>query len=213
MAELAAIGLASSIIQFVDFGIKVVVRLHEFESAINSGQDPKPYRDIRIELPLLIDTLRQTQEQAERGQIDDQRAKSLLPVIQGCYDQVRQLDQMLQVLPTAQESTWRRSIKVISSIRKDKKFSEIVQTLKEYVQFLTYHQAATGPASPPAYEVPRSLYVETTVDPVFLVPFERDRNFVGRSDLISEIDEKFGKCRRVALSGIGGVGYVTPVPS
>jgi hypothetical protein len=209
MAELAAIGLASSIVSFVDFGIKVLVRLHEFQSAISLSEDPKPYRDIKIELPLLIDTLRRTKEQTENGHISEDTALSLMPVIQGCYDQVRQLDQILQALPNAQHSSWKRGIKVVASIGKEKKFSEVVQTLKEYVQFLTYHQAAAGSLSPPL-EVPRSLCTESTIEPVFLVPFERDERFVGRSDLVSEIDKRLKAQRRVALAGIGGVGYVPP---
>jgi hypothetical protein len=209
MAELAAVGLAASIINFVDFGIKVVVRLHEFQSAIHLGEDPKPYRDIKIELPLLINTLRRTREQAENGQISEDTARSLMPVIQGCYDQIRQLDQMLHALPNAQHSSWKRGVKAVASIGKEKKFSEVAQTLKEYVQFLTYHQAAAGSLSPPL-EVPRSLCTESTVEPLFLVPFERDEKFVGRSELVSEVDRSLKLHRRVALAGIGGVGYVPP---
>jgi len=39
-----------------------------------------------------------------------------------------------------------------------------------------------------------------------LVPFDRDANFVGREDVITQTDDAFEKSRRVALSGIGGVG-------
>ena len=42
----------------------------------------------------------------------------------------------------------------------------------------------------------------------FTVPFERDLNFIGREDIITEIDRKFEVQRRVALTGIGGVGWV-----
>lgn len=40
----------------------------------------------------------------------------------------------------------------------------------------------------------------------FTVPFERDSKFIGREDIITEIDRKFEVQRRVALAGIGGVG-------
>ena len=40
----------------------------------------------------------------------------------------------------------------------------------------------------------------------FTVPFERDPKFIGREDIITEIDTKFEIQRRVALAGIGGVG-------
>lgn len=40
----------------------------------------------------------------------------------------------------------------------------------------------------------------------FLVPFSRDPNFVGREDIIKEIDAVFKSEDCVALAGIGGVG-------
>lgn len=45
--------------------------------------------------------------------------------------------------------------------------------------------------------------------PQFLVPFTRDRNFVGREYLIHRIEELFENTDdgpRVALTGLGGVG-------
>jgi nucleoside phosphorylase len=42
----------------------------------------------------------------------------------------------------------------------------------------------------------------------FAVPFERDSKFIGREDVITEIDRRFELQRRVALAGIGGVGWV-----
>jgi nucleoside phosphorylase len=44
----------------------------------------------------------------------------------------------------------------------------------------------------------------------FAVPFERDSKFIGREDVIAEIDRRFEVQRRVALAGIGGVGWVLP---
>jgi hypothetical protein len=45
----------------------------------------------------------------------------------------------------------------------------------------------------------------------FIVPFERDSKFIGREDIIAEIGRRFEVQRRVALAGIGGVGWVCPV--
>jgi len=39
-----------------------------------------------------------------------------------------------------------------------------------------------------------------------MVPFDRDKKFVGREDVISKIDQHFQMKKRVALAGIGGVG-------
>ena len=51
MAEaLAVVGLVSSIVQFVDFGTKIIRRLEEFTS--NAGDVPKTFRSIQAQLPL-----------------------------------------------------------------------------------------------------------------------------------------------------------------
>jgi hypothetical protein len=44
------------------------------------------------------------------------------------------------------------------------------------------------------------------VKPIFTVPFGKDGHFVGREDIITEIEDRF-KCKsRVSISGLGGVG-------
>jgi hypothetical protein len=40
------------------------------------------------------------------------------------------------------------------------------------------------------------------------VSVDQDPKFIGREDIIKEIDQRFKANRRVAISGIGGVGYV-----
>jgi hypothetical protein len=42
----------------------------------------------------------------------------------------------------------------------------------------------------------------------FAVPFERDKKFIGREDIITEIGRQFEARSHVALAGIGGVGWV-----
>ena len=48
--------------------------------------------------------------------------------------------------------------------------------------------------------------VETIKKAAFLVPFERDPKFTGRSSIIQDIDLRIKTQRRVALCGIGGIG-------
>jgi hypothetical protein len=46
----------------------------------------------------------------------------------------------------------------------------------------------------------------TSTNAIFSVPFERDRQFVGREDVITQIEEKLQTQYRVSLYGIGGIG-------
>ena len=139
MAEaIAAISLVSNIVQFIQLGSKVISRLNDFNSSINDV--PKVFRDIRIELPLLLDTLQKTKKQAETGNVPAETEKALLPVVDGCCDQVEILDDTLKrVLTTSEDSSWQRGRKALTSIGVEKKSQTIIETLRGYVQILTYY--------------------------------------------------------------------------
>ena len=51
----------------------------------------------------------------------------------------------------------------------------------------------------------------TSIRPIFLVPFERDRQFVGREDILFQVEEQLQNQRRVSLHGLGGIGYYFPI--
>lgn len=200
MAEaIAAFSLTASIVEIISFGSKVVARLNDFKSDIN--EIPKAFRDIKTQLPLLLDTLKRTKEQADLGTISQETQDALLPVINGCRSQAEQLDDMLtKVIPETNDSSWQRKRKAISSLGLEKKTQAITDTLRGYVQILTYYQAGSlarleKPSSPPQY-----------IKPVFMVPFDRDTKYIDRKDITSELSIRLANQRRVALTGIGGAG-------
>lgn len=45
-----------------------------------------------------------------------------------------------------------------------------------------------------------------TASPLFLLPFDQDSQFVGREDILFKLDELLKTKKRLALTGIGGVG-------
>jgi hypothetical protein len=205
MAEaVAVIGLVSAIVQLIDFGSKIVNRFDEFQS--NIDQVPLSFRDIKNQLPLLLNTLQRTKAQAEAGDIDGDTQKALLSVVEGCRSQVQSLDDILvKTLPAKGDSKWRRGVKVFLSVSQEKDVQKIVERLQTYVSTLTYHQAAG---------FPKTLSMRTK--PLFTVPFERDPNFVGRSDILEQIhqklilsliEEQLQSQHRISLHGLGGIGY------
>lgn len=195
MAEaLAIVGLVSALIQFVDFGSKIVERLQDFYSSVN--EVPKAFRDVKVELPLLLDTLKRTQAKAESGALSKETQEALLPVVEGCRSQVELLDSILvKTLPKPGDSSLRRGIMAFSSVGQEKKVEQIASTLRKYIQTLTYHEATSA----------IRLVIQPT-KPCFIMPFDRDQGFVGREDILQEIESRFKNQRRVALAGIGGVG-------
>ncbi|KAI9761267.1 MAG: hypothetical protein M1840_001991, partial [Geoglossum simile] len=57
-----------------------------------------------------------------------------------------------------------------------------------------------------AAESKRKQTPSTSVKPVFSVPFEKDRQFVGREDILSQVEEQLQIRHRVSLHGLGGIG-------
>src|SRR5947207_14430294 len=106
MAEaLAVVGLVSAIVQFVDFGNKLVERLHEFTS--DAHEVPETFRAIKLQLPLLIDTLRRTQQHASTGHVSNETATTLKPLIDACFTEISVLQTNLdKALPPPKSSNW-----------------------------------------------------------------------------------------------------------
>jgi hypothetical protein len=108
MAEaLVIVGLVSSIVQFVDYSSKVVERLGEFQS--NLDEVPKTFKDIKTELPLLINTLKRTEDQVRAGDVSQDTQDALFLVVEGCRDQLKILDDILfKTLPKVGDSSLKR---------------------------------------------------------------------------------------------------------
>ena len=140
---LAVIGLVSTIVQFVDFGNKVLGRLVEFRQS--ATEVPKTFRKIKRQLQLLIDILRRTQNQANVGHVREETAKALKPVVEGCLANVKQLEDILvKELPLEKDSTWNRRIKALASLVHDKTVQQITSDLDSNVDMLAYHQATSS---------------------------------------------------------------------
>jgi hypothetical protein len=121
-----------------------------------------------------LNTLQRTKTQTEAGDIDGDTQKVILSVVGGCWSKVQLLDDALvKTLPAKGDSKWTRGGKVFRSVSHEKDVQQIVERLQTYVSTLTYHQAA---------RFPKVLSARTK--PLFIVPFERDPNFVGRSDIL-----------------------------
>lgn len=188
-------GLVAAIIQIVDRGTKVIVRLHETSEKI--GEVPRVFRNINIRLPLLIDILNRIK--SDTDDLPDDTQKALLPVIGNCLEQVKMLDQILvKVTPALSDSRWKVGVKVFMSVKQESSVLAIEMALKESISLLSLHQTTVTGL--------HLAHRPVSVAPVFMVPFERDDAFIAREDIIMHINTAFRNQSRVALAGIGGVG-------
>jgi hypothetical protein len=204
MAEaIAALSLAASIIQVVDYGTRVVARLKDFHSSI--AEAPRAFRDLLVQLPLILDTLERTRLQAESEAIDKSTQDALLPVVRGCSIQIMELYKILtKIVPEKTDSSFLRSRRALQSVGYEKTIKQISSTLGIYVQTLTYHQATSQRLS---QGLSSSTHAPGPAQqPFFGVPFERDRRFVGRAGILRQVEDAITDHRKVALAGIGGVG-------
>jgi hypothetical protein len=211
MAEaLAIMGLVSAIVQFVDFGSKIVERLNEFNS--DAHEVPKTFQTIEVQLPLLIDTLHRTQQQASDGHISMRTASALKPLIEACCEEITALQKILdKAIPPKESSSWRRRVQALKSLAHDDNVERSITKLESHIRLLAFHQSTS--VTDELLKLRVSLQTHNIMPhpsrkPVFMVPFDRDETFVGRKDILDSIDQKLNASRRRAvLSGIGGVGY------
>ena len=198
MAEaVLAIGLASSIIQLIDYGSRVIKRLKYFSSSVESL--PAAFRNVQITLPLILDILRRTRQQIDFGEVNHETQAALQPLLEGCTLEVRRLEDILAgLLPQTSDSPFKKTSKAVSSVLREKKIEGIASALQKFLQVLTCHQASSSAVT--AGQPTKAL---------FMVPFPKDLNFVGRTDVLKAMQERFRDEGNVALAGIGGVGSVS----
>lgn len=149
MAEaLAVVGLTASIVQLIDYGTRVVRRLNEFHSKLDSI--PESFKHLKLQLPLVLATLKSTQKDVETNKIDQEVEEALSPVIDGCKEHIKSLDNIIdKMLPLSTDSLARRSKKAIFSLHQDSKMDEIASSLRNYIQTLTfYHSTVRPPVKP-----------------------------------------------------------------
>ena len=142
MAEAAAaLSLAASILQFIDFSSHLLHRLNDFQS--NARDIPRAFIDIKIQLSLLVDSLRKTRKQIRHHHFSARTIEALGPAVVRCSSQVAELESILEkVLPLARDTMLTRALKAFASLAKERRIGRIMGTLRDYVQLLTYYHAA-----------------------------------------------------------------------
>jgi N-terminal domain on NACHT_NTPase and P-loop NTPases len=139
METVTALGLAGNILQFIEFGGQVVIRLQEFCS--NARDVPQTFREVKNSLPLLLNSLKHIRQDLENGEVDQETEAALLPVIQGCTEQIESLNQILEgTLPAPGDSQWKAVTKALTSFWHDKKIQNIRTTINHYQGPLLLYQ-------------------------------------------------------------------------
>ena len=204
MDPLTAAGLASAIVTFIDIGTKLVKRMKELSE---TGGIPEVFRDIRTRLPLIISIVVSTRHGIKNLSPENERAFE--EVVRQCFEQVSQLDEILKkVTVSKDDSRLKKTVRAGVSILEEGRVDRIASSLRDNVQLLLFFNVTpVEKERPKAERTPSEALLScNSATGVFLVPFSRDKQFVGRESSLQSISSSFGTQNRVALSGIGGVG-------
>jgi hypothetical protein len=213
MAEaLAIVGLVSAIVQFVDFGGKVLERLNEFNSDLH--EVPKTFQAISTQLPLLIDTLQRINQRVTGGHVSDATATALKSLVDACSAEIQVLQKILDnTLPDQNSSSWQRRLLALKSLRHNKDVDRSVTKLEGYIRLLTFSQSTSSLDSIDtllkleALRLSQNATSHQPCKPVFMIPFDRNDAFVGRLTILNLVHQKLTTShRRAVLTGLGGVG-------
>lgn len=144
MAEaLGALSVVANIVQLVDFSSKLLERLQDFS---NKGRDlPQTFREVKVGLPLLLRSIEHIRDDLESGAVDPQDEKVLRPVIEGCTEQVKYLNDVLNdTLPSPGDSRWTIIKKTVSSvIYQGERIKAIGAAIETHERHLVLHQVSS----------------------------------------------------------------------
>jgi hypothetical protein len=204
MDPVTTIGLASAIVTIVGLGTKIAMRIKLLSE---EGDIPAVFRDIRTRLPLIISIVVRTQHESDK--LSTEAEEAFEEVVRQCLEQVSQLDDILKKVTISKgDSRVKKMVRAGVSLLEEGRVQRIATALRDNVQLLTVLNA--GPAEKGTMKMERrpseSLQSFMSATGLFLVPFSRDERFVGRESNLRSIALIFESQKRVAISGIGGVG-------
>ena len=224
MAEvIALVGLVATISQLLDYGITVTQRLNEFMTNVHDL--PPSFAHINSRLPLIMATVSNLRKRADSGEFPLETEPHLKRVIEALEKELRGLDAVLRkILPSARASTWEKGIKAVKSVAAQKNVESFASVIQDYISTLTAFQISHGfdqinseqtrriIRSIEEHKIEEELISPRHVKkPVWMLDYDTDEHFVGRDNIMSAIEQQYdNKTNRVAIAGIGGVGYVKP---
>lgn len=204
MDPLSAIGLASAIVQFVQFGFQIADRLQDLTSN-HPGQIPKALHVISMHLPLLANSLSKIKSDSRIGAFDFDTKCILKGIVSGCLTQVQEVEAMLEEIAcTPGDSLKTKLKKVMTSMKYEEKMTRIERNLNTYISVLILHHVVDSS------DAPKDLQEETYYD----VREKLTADYVERKKLIKQLDDHFYDASRsqaksptvLLLSGKKGSG-------
>ncbi|KAL8801249.1 MAG: hypothetical protein Q9182_004598 [Xanthomendoza sp. 2 TL-2023] len=208
MAEaLVGLGVAANVLQFITAGYQLLDRVIEFQS--KTKDVPAVFKEIRIQLPLIIETCKKLSE--DDHPLD---TTTFLEVVRGCFEHVQHLDTLLsKMIPEDQDSRAVRTWKAIGSVRLEKKLMECQNVLETYKTALILHLSRRGPATSQSRNQDPAHALSSQRDTCYSYPSSQVSQFIGQEDLLDKVDKTLlppsidsRRANVAVLLGMGGQG-------
>lgn len=214
------VGVAASVLQIIQIGALVVSRIAQYSAAY--GEVPEAFRHIHNRIKLLDDALRLTKEKMENDGNNGNNgttSDAFEPILKDCLAQMTKLQSTIDiVLPKQGDSSANRKWKAIKSMKYDSEIQRLDDTIGKYMTLMSQHHVIANATQTPSSEFHefvgvdhgtnmRSSDPKPPLKPKSTCPFERERDFVYR-DTLGDIMARSKPSSKLAVIGIGGVGYV-----
>lgn len=202
MAEaIAVIAFVSALAGLVDIGSRAISRLNDFRAG--TREIPDALKHISSQLPLVVDSLSRSKARAQSGELRTETQNALVPTLKACTELLDRLDRLLKdLLPVKDDSSWDRKMKALKSVSKETYMQSLLAELDRYIITFTLHNTSIPGMSTGSAVFTPDLSLKT-------LPSNRDPNFIDRPEVFHALETNLDKHGRAALSGVGGVGYVS----
>ena len=220
MAEaVAVLSLLANMGQVIDFSSTIITRVQHFSKAVDDL--PSCFTHLANQLPLLTAMVKNLRRRASSGRVGSDTQHELEGVVRSLENELRSLDALLaNVLPKSGASSLERAVKALKSVKMESRVERHVDFIRSYVNVLSAFlvarsdegieflvDTAKGQQLSNQIEEGKETTQLSTPNPIWMLEHEKDEDFVGRDDIMTDIDSRFENgARRVALTGIGGVG-------
>ena len=207
VGAIAAVGFAGALVQLAEFSYKLLQRMTSVRSRI-APEHARTFREIEDQMPLLLSIIERIRARANANSIGETDKLALGKATDGCYDQVKRLDALLNDLFSARDASRAQQMwKAMTSLRKERRFALIQQALEHYKSTLALY-LALGTLSRTNIDLS-----DPEQDLRYHVPSVQVSRFVGREVALVDMSQKLAPpaepvaSPRVAVAlGMGGVG-------
>jgi len=136
---IAALSLASNVIQLVEFGIKISELTHHLRE--HCGELPKDLQRVETLINYIVPISQRLQDASISSSNQLLQEQTLVPLLEGCRHEANQFQFLLDSLKVTSQSGWKSFLLALKTTRKAGKLRNIEKALESYKTSMTLRLA------------------------------------------------------------------------